>query len=64
MVNKKRLKPQPKVQAGVNFGALATVGVGVFAVAFPELYTRFPPMLEGAVVGFVVSFAAWLKADV
>lgn len=63
MTKLQKLKPEPKVQAGINWGALATVCIGVFAVAYPDLYDRFPPMLEGAIVGFVASIAAWIKAN-
>ncbi len=63
MTKLQQLKPEPKVQAGINWGALATVFIGAFAVAYPDLYDRFPPMLEGAIVGLVVSIAAWIKAN-
>ena len=53
----KELKPEPKVQATINFSALATVCIGVFAVIYPELYDRFPPALEGAIVGFIASLS-------
>lgn len=59
----RKLKPDTKVQAGINFGALATIGIGLFAVFYPDLYDRFPPALEGAMVGFVVSFAAYMKKN-
>lgn len=59
----KSYKPEAKVQASINWGAIATVMVGVFAVAFPDLYGRFPPMLEGAIVGAVSSIAAYMKAN-
>ena len=58
----KELKPVPKIQATINFSALATVCVGVFAVVYPDLYDRFPPALEGAIVGLIASLAGYMKA--
>ena len=57
------LRPVDKVQAGINWGAFATICIGLFAVAYPETYDKFPPALEGAIVGFVVSLAAYMKPN-
>ena len=57
------LKPNRQVQTGINFGALATIAVGFYAVYFPETYALWPPALEGAIVGFVVSFASYMRGS-
>ena len=57
------LKPNQKIQAGINFGALATISIGFYAVYYPEMYALWPPALEGAIVGFVVSLAGYLKRE-
>ena len=59
----KKYKPRPKIQAAINWGAISTVGVGIFAVAFPELYERFPPAFEAAIVASVTSFAGYMKVE-
>jgi hypothetical protein len=57
MESLKKYKPSQKVQSGINWGALATIAVGLYAVYYPDDYALWPPALEGAIVGFVVSFA-------
>ena len=51
-------KPVPKVQAGINYGAGATIFVTVVAVFYPEAYGRIPPGFEMALGTFVGSLAA------
>jgi hypothetical protein len=63
MESLKDYKPNRKVQSGINWGALATIGIGLYAVYFPDDYALWPPALEGAIVGFVVSFAAWFTKE-
>ncbi len=60
------LKPNTKVQNGINWGAAATLIVTMIAVFSPEVYTKLPAGFElslGLFMGSLVSsLAAWWKA--
>lgn len=56
------LKPTPKVQAGINWGALATVLVGLVALFFPDFHARIPSGFELALGMFLGSLASSLAA--
>jgi len=55
--------PTSKVTAGAIGGAIASVGMGIFAIVEPELYTRVPPGMEGGIAVLVGSLAAYLKSE-
>ena len=62
-MNYQDVKPTKKVQAVINWGAFTTVLIGIFAAIFPEIYAKFPPATEAALVTFVSSFAGWFRVE-
>ncbi len=56
-------RPTRKVQAVINWGALVTVIIGIFAAIFPDVYAKFPPATEAGLVAFISSIAGWLRAE-
>lgn len=52
------LKPVPKVQAAINWGAFATIVVTGIAVFYPETYSALPPGFELALGTFIGSAVA------
>lgn len=60
-------KPVPKVQAGINWGAFATVVAGVTAAFYPELYARVPDtawVALGVLIGSTTTaVASWMKPN-
>lgn len=55
--------PTQKVAAGAVSGAIAAVGMGVFAIIEPEVYARVPPGFEGGVAVIIGSFFAYMKKE-
>lgn len=51
--------PTPKMRAVALGGAVASLGMGALAIAYPEAYSRVPPGFEGGlatVIGFVLGY--------
>ena len=51
--------PTRKLQSALLGGALASVGMGVIAIFYPEAYARVPAGFEGGVAtlfGFVLGY--------
>ena len=62
-MNYQDVKPTKKVQAVINWGALTTVLIGFFAAIFPDIYSKFPPATEAALVAFISSLAGWFRVE-
>lgn len=57
------MKPTAKVTAQALGGALAAVGMGVFAIVSPENYQAVPPGFEAGIAVIFGAMAGYFKAE-
>jgi len=56
-------KPSSTIQAAGGLGFLAAIGMGVFAMVDPEMYSRVPPGFEAAVAVGIGTVAGYFKKE-
>ena len=56
-------KPSSTIKAAGSWGFLAAIGMGVFAIFWPELYTRVPPGFEAGLAVGIGTIAGYIQKE-
>ena len=56
-------KPSSTIQAAGSWGFIAAIGMGIFAIFWPDLYARVPPGFEAGLAVLVGTVMGYFQKE-